>query len=208
MTHRIIVLAASAATGLAALSLAASAGSQAMKLPTPGHTYKAAPAGAYKLDPKHTGLVARVPHFGFSYSVFRFTAVTGDLAWDPANPKADKLTVSVDPKAIETANTAPTDFAAEIGDRFLKVAQFPTATFTSTAFHATGPEHGTVEGDLTLMGVTKHVVFDVKLVGAGKGMRSNEIGVTARTELDPTAYGLPGVITGPIELTIDSEFDG
>jgi polyisoprenoid-binding protein YceI len=202
-----IALAASAGAGLAALSLAASAGSQAMKLPTPAHSYKAAPAGTYKLDAKHMGLVARVPHFGFSYSVFRFTDAKGDLTWDPANPKADKLDVTVDPKAIETANTGG-DFAGEIGTRFLKVAQFPTATFTSTAFHATGPDHGTVDGDLTLMGVTKHVVFDVKLVGAGKGMHGNTIGVTARTELDPTAYNLPGVITGPIELTIDSEFDG
>jgi polyisoprenoid-binding protein YceI len=58
------------------------------------------------------------------------------------------------------------------------------------------------------MGVTKHVTFQVDLVGAGKGFRGPVIGVTAHTTLDPKTYGLPGFITGPIELTIDTEFDG
>jgi polyisoprenoid-binding protein YceI len=187
----------------AALTLAASAGSQTM--PVASHDYKAAPAGTYGVDAKHTGLIARVPHVGFSYSIFRFQTVAGTLNWDPAHPAADKLTVTVDPKSIVTA---PVDgFSQEIGDRFLKVAQFPAASFTSTAFHPTSATHGRVEGDLTLLGVTKHVVFDVDLIGDGKGMRGSVIGVTARTELDPKVYGLPGFITGPIELIIDTEFD-
>ena len=189
----------------AALTLAASAGAQGM--PTPAHDYKAAPAGTYAIDARHTGLIARVPHVGFSYSVFRFQTVSGALTWDPAHPAGDKLTVTVDPKSIVTA---PVDgFSQEIGDKFLKVVQFPTVTFTSTAFHPTSPTHGTVEGDLTLLGVTKHVAFDVALVGAGTGMRGKPvIGVTARTELDPKTFGLPGFITGPIELVVDTEFDG
>jgi polyisoprenoid-binding protein YceI len=189
----------------AAASLLCAAGAGSQSMPAPARDYKAAPAGKYAIDPRHTGLVARVPHFGFSYSVFRFEGVTGALVWDPANPGADSLNVTVDPKTI---TTAPVEgFSAEIDDKFLKAAQFPTATFVSTAFHPTSANHGTVEGDLTLMGVTKHVVFDVDLVGTGKGFHGAVIGVTARTTLDPKAYGLPGIITAPIELTIDSEFD-
>ena len=187
----------------AALALGSVAAAQGM--PTPLHDYKAAVAGKYVVDAKHTGLVARVPHLGFSYSVFRFQAVDGALSWDPANPAADSLKVTVDPKSIVTG---PVDgFSDEINAKFLQIAKFPTATFVSTAFHPTSPTHGRVEGDLTLLGVTKHVVFEVDLVGAGKGFRGPVIGVTARTTLDPKAYGLPGFITGPIELIIDTEFD-
>src|ERR1700722_18676624 len=122
------------------------AGAQGM--PTPLHDYKAAVAGKYAIDAKHTGLMARVPHVGFSYSIFRFQTVTGSLTWDPANPKADALSVTVDPKSIVTG---PVDgFSDEINAKFLNVAKFPAATFTSTAFHPTSPTHGTVEGDLTL----------------------------------------------------------
>ena len=197
--------AAGLCAGLAALALAASAGGQGM--PVAQHDYKAAPAGKYAIDAHHTGLVARVPHVGFSYSIFRFTAVSGGLDWDPANPRADKLSITVDPKAIETAPTGTVDFAAEIGDKFLKVAQFPQATFVSTGFHPKDATHGVVDGDLTLLGVTKHVSFDVSLVGDGKGFRGPVIGVEARTALDPKTYGLPPFITGPIELIIDTEFD-
>lgn len=197
------------AAGAAVLVLAAQGATTvalAQGMPTPQHDYKAAPAGKYAIDPRHTGLVARVPHVGFSYSIFRFNTVAGTLAWDPANPAADKLDVTVDPKSIITGPVA--GFSDELtGEKFLNTAKFPAATFTSTAFHPEGPTHGKVEGDLTLMGLTKHVVFDVELVGAGKGFRGPVMGATARTELDPRTYGLPPFITGPIQLIIDTEFD-
>src|SRR5580704_19029451 len=193
--HSVRMAGVAAATLGAVMALAAAGAAGSQQMPTPLHDYKAAPAGKYAIDPKHTGLVARIPHAGFSYSIFRFQTVAGDLVWDPAHPAADKLNVTVDPKSIVTA---PVDgFSQEISDKFLKVAQFPAASFTSTAFHPTSATHGTVEGDLTLLGVTKHVVFDVDLVGDGKGMRGSVIGVTARTQLDPKIYGLPGFITGP-----------
>ncbi len=178
------------------------------KMPTPVKDYKAAPAGDYAIDPSHTGVVARVPHMGFSYEVFRFLTVSGKLAWDPANPAADSLNVTVDPKSIATAPTA-IDFAGELsGPKFLNVAQFPTATFVSKAFHPIDATHGKVDGDLTIMGVTKPATFDVELVGAGQGMRGAPvIGVTARTTIDPKGYGLPPYISLPIEIVVDSEFD-
>ena len=205
MTSKLFTRLSTSAIG-AALALGLSSLATSQTMPVAAHDYHAALPGKYVIDAKHTGLVARIPHLGFSYSIFRFQTVGGTLSWDPANPGADSLNVTVDPKSIVTG---PVDgFSDEIDAKFLKVAQFPTATFVSTAFHPTSATHGTVEGDLTLLGVTKHVSFDVDLVGAGKGFRGPVIGVTARTELDPKTYGLPAFITGPIELTIDTEFDG
>jgi polyisoprenoid-binding protein YceI len=188
------------------LAAAVAQGGGAQQMPTPLHNYKAAVAGKYAIDPKHTGLIAKVPHMGFSYSVFRFETVAGTLAWDPANPGADKLEVTVDPKSI---TTAPVEgFSDELsGEKFLNAVKFPQITFTSTAFHPASATHGTVEGDLTVMGVTKHVVFDADLVGAGKGFRGPVMGVSAKTMLDPKGLGLPPFFNAPIEIDIDSEFD-
>ena len=195
-----LALGAAAALALGSVAVAQPA------MPVAEHDYKAAPAGKYVIDVKHTGLVARVPHLGFSYSVFRFQTVAGALAWDPANPSADKLQVTVDPKSI---TTAPVDgFSDELsGEKFLNAVKFPTLTFVSTGFHPEGATHGKVDGDLTVMGVTKHVVFDVDLVGAGKGFRGPVIGISATTMLDPKGLGLPPLLSTPIELKIDSEFD-
>jgi polyisoprenoid-binding protein YceI len=195
------------ALGIAAALASAGAIAQPT-LPPPAHDYKAAPAGTYTLDPLHTGLIVRVPHFGLSYSVERFTGVQGKLTWDPANPGADKLTASVDAKSIVPIPVPNIDFSANLaGAQFLNAAKFPTASFTSGGFHPDSPTSGKVDGDITIKGVTKHVVFDVTLVGTGKGFKGPVIGVTARTQVDPRDYGLPPFISGPIELTIDSDFD-
>jgi polyisoprenoid-binding protein YceI len=185
--------------------LAVGAGAQPM--PKATKDYKVAPAGAYALDPAHTGVIARVPHLGFSFEVFRFTTVSGALTWDPANPAADSLNVTVDPKSLTTAPTA-IDFAGELtGDKFLNVAKFPTATFVSKAFHQVDATHGKVDGDLTIMGVTQPATFDVELVGAGQFGPRTVIGVTAHALVDLKGLGLPPFIQGPVELVIDTEFD-
>ncbi|MBV9995096.1 MAG: polyisoprenoid-binding protein [Caulobacteraceae bacterium] len=198
------------ALGLAAAGVLAGAlGASAQPaMPKPSKDYKVAPAGAYALDPAHTALIARVPHVGFSYSVFRFTAVSGELVWDPANPAADKLNVTVEAKSITTAPTGAVNFPEELsGAPFLNVAQFPTATFVSKAFHALDATHGKVDGDLTIKGKTTPATFDVELVGAGQGFRGPVIGVSARTTIDASGLGLPPMLAAPIELLIDTEFD-
>ena len=198
------------AAGALVAALAASAVLAQPKMPTPVKDFKAAPAGTYAVDPAHSGVVARAPHVGFSYEVFRFTSVSGKLTWDPANPAADALSVTIDPKSITTAPTGAINFAEELaGPKFLNAAQFPTTTFVSKAFHVIDANHGKVDGDLTIMGVTKPATFDVELVGAGQGFKGPVIGITAITWIKPSEFGLqPAMLFGaPMELKIDTEFD-
>lgn len=167
---------------------------------------KLASAGTYVVDPLHTAVLARVSHVGYSYMVFRFDKVEGRIAWDPAAPAKSALSVSVDTASL--VSNVP-DFAKElIGDNYLKSAAFPKATFVSTAFRQTDATHGKVEGQLTLMGKTTPVTFDVTLVGAGKGfMDKPRIGVEARAWIVPADYGLPPMMAAPAELVIDAEFE-
>jgi len=200
------VLAALAAAALATSALATFALAQPMQMPTPSHDYKDAPPGTYAIDPTHTSVIARVPHLGFSYSTFRFTGVSGTLGWNPADPQADTLTISVDPRSIATA--AVSGFSDELqGPKFLNSAAYPAVTFAATAFRPQGPAGGVIEGDLSLLGVTRHISFEATLVGTGKGFHGPVIGVSAEAKLDPKLYSLPPFITAPIELYIDTEFD-
>lgn len=166
----------------------------------------AAPAGAYSLDAGHTAIVARVPHMGFSYEIFRFSPTQGQLTWDPASPAANRLNVTVDVASIQTPVEG---FGAELGEaRFLNTAQFPTATFVSTAFRQVDATHGQVDGTLTLKGVPKPVTFDVELIGAGQNFRgATVIGVHAVTHVNNADYGFPPFIGGQTEIVIDAEFD-
>ena len=93
------------------------------------------------------------------------------------------------------------------GDEFLKSKAFPEATFVSTAFRQTSARSGKVDGQLSLMGKTRPVTFDVELVGAGKGFAGQpRIGMTARTRINPVDFGLPPLLGDAIEIVVDAEF--
>lgn len=182
----------------AALALAAPASAQSTNLSD-------APAGAYTLDFTHTAVVARVPHVGFSYEIFRFTPTAGQLVWNPAAPNTSSVNVTVSTTSIQTPVQG---FAEELqGQRFLNAAQFPEATFVSTAFRQIDATHGQVDGNFTFKGVTKPITFDVELIGAGRGMRGNSvIGFHATAMINNADYNFPGFISGQTQIVIDAEF--
>ena len=167
--------------------------------------YKQAPAGSYAIDPDHASVIARVSHLRYSWSIFRFVQVSGTLKWDPANPANSSITVKVETASI-TSNVK--GFAQELsGNNFLKSAAFPEATFVSSAFRQMSTRRGKVDGQLTLMGKTKPVTFDVELVGAGKGFADRpRIGANAKGSINPVDFGLPPLFGDSIEIMVDVEF--
>lgn len=167
---------------------------------------KAATAGTYILDQSHSSVMARAPHIGYSYSVFRFGKVEATLVWNPADSAKSKLTASVETGSIETPVEG---FAKDLaGDAFLKSAAFPRATFESVAFRQTGPTTGKVDGRLTLLGRTRPVTFDVQLVGAGTGFGNKpRLGLEAKASIQPQDFGLPAGLDRPISLVLDVEFE-
>jgi polyisoprenoid-binding protein YceI len=166
----------------------------------------AAAAGTYKIDPNHTAVVARVPHLGYSRSVFRFDKVSGTLEWNPAAPERSTLTAEVDTASIDTPVPG---FPAQLsGAPYLNAAGFPHASFVTSAFHRRDATHGDAVGRFTLMGVTEPMTFHVTLIGAGKGFGKPRIGFEAVGTIQPATFHLPRMFVDPIELTIDGEFVG
>jgi polyisoprenoid-binding protein YceI len=194
----------------AAPALLAIADPAPMVIPTGQKDVTLAAAGAYTLDPSHVSVEARVSHLGFSTSIFRFGKASATLQWDPKAIGKSKLNATVETNSLIT-NVA--GFAEELqGDEYLKSAKYPQAAFTSTAFHRKDGQHGRVDGTMTLMGKTFPVTFDVSLVGAGPGFAGGPtmghvIGIHAETTIDPKIIGLPPVLSAPIVLAIDTEFD-
>ena len=163
-------------------------------------------AGTYTIDPDHNAVFARVQHIGYSWSVFRFDTASGTLGWDPAAPEKSTLSVAV---RVESITSNVKGFALDLaGEQYLKAAKFPEATFVSSAFRRGDAMHGKVDGQLTLMGITKPVTFDVELVGAGKGWADMpRLGVHAVAAITPTDFGLPALFGKTIEIVVDTEFE-
>ena len=166
-------------------------------------------AGIYTLDPNHVGVIARVPHMGFSVSIFRFDKVAATLQWNPTAIVKSQLAATVDTGSIAT-NVA--GFAVDIAQKYLNAPQFPDAKFVSTAFRPTDATHGKVDGMFTLKGKTVPLTFDVTLVGAGPGfaggpVMGHVIGIHAEAWVNPLDFDIGPFFKDPIQLVIDTEFD-
>jgi polyisoprenoid-binding protein YceI len=167
-------------------------------------------AGVYQVDPDHTQVVFTIGHLGFSEYTGMFTHPTGTLTLDPKNPAADKVDVSF-PIAKVLTTSPELDKHLQSAD-FFDAAKYPTGRFVSTKVTATGDGSATIDGNLTLHGVTKPVTLDVRFVGAGDmvmGPPVPNIGFAATTTIKRSdfgiSYGIP-LVSDDVLLTINAAF--
>ncbi|KXB32061.1 polyisoprenoid-binding protein [Dechloromonas denitrificans] len=131
----------------AALVLAAAAAAPALAAPE-----------TYVTDGTHTFPRFSYSHFGYSTQLSRFDKASGKIVLDKA-AKTASVEVVIDTKSV---NTGYDTFNEHIqGEDFLDTAKYPTATFKSTKVVFEGDKPVSIEGNLTLKGVTKPVTLTV-----------------------------------------------
>lgn len=112
----------------------------------------------YVLDTTHTFPRFSYSHFGFSTQLSRFDKTSGTVTFDKA-AKTAAVDIVIDTKSV---NTGYTTFNEHIqGEDFLDTAKYPTATFKSTKVVFQGDNPVSIDGNLTLKGVTKPVTLTV-----------------------------------------------
>jgi len=149
------------------------------------------PAGDYELDPRHAGLIVKVPHMGgFSRYTMRFRAVSGRFTYDPASWQSTKVAIAIDPKSIDTEDNI---FNKTVAGYF-EPDKYPAITFTSTGLTADAEGRGQLNGDLTLHGVTKPVVLDVEFNGVGPGLMGagTRMGFSGTGKIKRSEFGVTG----------------
>ena len=165
--------------------------------------------GSYTLDRGHARIIFSYTHLGFSTSYGMFTDFTGKLNFDPKAPAKSSLTVTVNLNGIDTT-VAKLDEHLK-SSAFFDVAQFPTATFTTTAIKVTGLASGTITGDLTLHGVTKPVTLDATFNGGAVHpmLKVSDLGFNASGHVKRSDFGMNGfvpMVGDDVTLTISAEF--
>jgi len=122
----------------------------------------AAPAIAapetFVLDGTHSYPRFSYSHFGYSTQLSRFNKTTGKVVFDKA-AKTGAVDIVIDMKSVDTGY--PTFNEHIQGEDFLDTGKFPTATFKSTKVNFVGDKPASVEGNLTIKGVTKPVTLTV-----------------------------------------------
>ncbi|SEC87541.1 Polyisoprenoid-binding protein YceI [Pseudomonas mohnii] len=150
-------------------------------------------AADYVVDKQgqHAFVDFKISHLGYSYITGTFKDIDGTFSFDAAKPEDSKIEFNVNTASVFT-NNAERDKHISSKD-FLKVADFPKATFKSTSVKTTGKNAdgkatADVTGDLTIAGVTKPVVVKATFLGEGKdpwgGYRAGFEGTTSIKRTD------------------------
>lgn len=145
------------------------------------------PAGSYLIDASHSELGFTVRHTGIAKVRGRFTGVEGtiDVAESFANSSAN---VTIDSGSVSTGNEQRDGHLTS--PDFWDAATKPTWTFTSTSVEGEGEEF-TLNGDLTINGVTRPVALAVEYNGAAAGPDGVlRTGFSGSTEISRKDYGL------------------
>ncbi len=150
----------------------------------------------YTIDPFHTFPSFEVNHLGMSNMRGQFTKSAGKFSIDHA-AKTGTLEITVQTASVTTGDT---DKAGRPRTRdehlrtpdFFNVAEFPTMTYKSTGVKFSGDNPATIEGNLTLLGVTKPVTLHVEnwKCGANPMSKKEMCGGNASAALKRTDFGM------------------
>lgn len=142
--------------------------------------------GVFVIDPDHSAVRFVARHIGLSKVYGRFNRFQGQIRI--AEPFEDSsVDVVIDAASVDT-NAEARDTHLRSPD-FLDVERFPELRFSSVRFAALGGNRWTVDGDLTLHGLTSDVSLDTTFLGAAE-WNGDRVGAVATTQLHREHYTL------------------
>ncbi len=135
---------------------------------------------SFVIDNGHTFPSFSYSHLGYSIQTSRFNKTTGRVVMDKV-AKSGSVDVVIDMKSVDTGSALFNEHIQ--GEDFFDTAKFPSATFKSTNVKFEGDKPVSVEGNLTLKGVTKPVVLKISGFHAmlHPMMKKDAIGANAGT---------------------------
>jgi polyisoprenoid-binding protein YceI len=168
----------------------------------------------WSLDPAHSEIGFKVKHMMFTNVSGKFQKFDASIETEDDNFENARIEFTGDVDSISTGN-ADRDGHLQSAD-FFDAAQYPKLTFTATSFKKQSEGEYTLDGDLTVHGVTKPVHLDVEFGGIAKDPWGNtKAGMTATGKLNRKDWGLNwnsaletgGVLVGEeVKLNIELQF--
>ncbi|HXO34734.1 MAG TPA: YceI family protein [Candidatus Acidoferrales bacterium] len=178
-------------------------------------TPQAATTTTWNIDPAHSVAEFKVKHMMISNVKGQFPKVTGTLTLDESDLTKSRVEAVIEAGSIETRD-AQRDTHLKSAD-FFDVEKFPTLTLKSTRISLVRDGELAVEGDLTIHGVTRKVVFSVEgpTPPAKDPWGNTRVAVSATTKISRKDFGLTwnaaletgGILVGDeVTITLDVQF--
>src|SRR5580698_8290665 len=114
----------------------------------------------WNIDPAHSMAEFKVKHMMIANVKGRFSKVSGALFLDESDLANSRVEATIEAASIHTRDEQR-DAHLKSAD-FFHVEKFPTLHFKSTSIKVVGEGELSLEGDLTIRGVTRKVHFSVE----------------------------------------------
>ena len=169
----------------------------------------------WNIDPAHSVAEFKVKHMMISNVKGQFPKVTGVLTLDEYDLKNSRIEAVIEAASIETRD-AQRDAHLKSAD-FFHVEKFPSLSFKSAGIRPVRDGELAVEGDLTIRGVTRKVLFSVDgpTPPTKDPWGGTRVAVSATTKINRKDFGLiwnaaletGGILVGDeVTITLDAEF--
>jgi polyisoprenoid-binding protein YceI len=175
----------------------------------------------WTFEPGHTAAEFCARHMMVTCVRGHFKDVHGTLEFDPDNPRATSVEVTIDARKLWSGEPARDEHLR--GADFLDVEHHPTITFRGSEVEVVGATEGRLRGELTIRGVSRPVTLNVRFMGqwetpwwedgVDKGPKTRA-GFLATARINRKDFGVSwsgaldrgGVVVGDdIDITIDAE---
>src|ERR1700687_1258328 len=169
----------------------------------------------WNIDPVHSVAEFKVKHMMIANVKGQFPKVTGALTLDESDLTNSHVEASIEAASIETRD--PQRDAHLKSADFFDVEKFPTLSFKSTGITLVRDGELAVEGNLTIHGVTRKVLFSVEgpTPPAKDPWGNARVAVSATTKINRKDFGLTwnaaletgGILVGDeVTIPLDVEF--
>jgi polyisoprenoid-binding protein YceI len=169
------------------------------------------------IDADHSVAAFAIRHLSIAYVRGMFTRLSGNVYYDAEDVSRSAVEAVIDVTSLSTG-VRKRDMHV-LSEEMLDAGKFPTITFKSTAIAPTARGQAAVHGDLTIHGVTRPVMLDVRYFGPVRSPFGGEvtIGFSASAKVDREDFGVLWgsdpldeggfVASREVEITIDIEAD-
>ena len=169
-----------------------------------------APAGSWELDKSHAKLGFSIVHMMVSDVEGAFKIQDATITSSKADFSDAVVSLTADAKSINTDFEARDEHLR--GEDFFDVAKYPTISYKSTSFKKAGAGY-TVNGNLTMHGVTKPVVLSMTAAKGKNPYSKKEImGFRIKGAIKRTDFGIGGsmgdaMLSNKVNINANIEFN-
>lgn len=166
-------------------------------------------AETFKIDPKHSSVLLKANHIGFSNVYIKIRDIEGEFDLHRKDPEESSVSVTMKADSVEGFDEKFNEHLKSAD--FFDAKAFPIITFSSTAIEATGKNTAKITGDLTIKGLVQPATLNVTFNKEGENPFSKDYraGFSATSSVKRSdyniTYALPAVAD---EVGIVLEIEG